>query len=54
MSPEQLKCPFKRHPSDNKDRTDLHYGAGVDGESRVLILDAAARLPPCVCPRVPP
>lgn len=31
MSPEQLRCPFKRHPSDNKDRTDLHYGLGVDG-----------------------
>ncbi|GIL67556.1 hypothetical protein Vafri_20914 [Volvox africanus] len=30
MSPEQLRCPFKRHPSDNKDRTDLHYGLGVD------------------------
>ncbi|KAG2430076.1 hypothetical protein HXX76_010175 [Chlamydomonas incerta] len=30
MSPEQLRCPFKRHPGDNKDRTDLYYGAGVD------------------------
>ncbi|KAG2447915.1 hypothetical protein HYH02_007369 [Chlamydomonas schloesseri] len=30
MSPEQLRCPFKRNPDDNKDRADLYYGAGVD------------------------
>lgn len=30
MAPEVLRCPLKRHPTDNKDRTDLHYGSAVD------------------------
>lgn len=30
MAPEVLRCPLKRHPGDNKDRSDLHYATAVD------------------------
>jgi hypothetical protein len=30
MAPEVLRCPLKRHPGDNKTRTDLHYATAVD------------------------
>lgn len=30
MAPEVLQCPVKKHPSENKDRTDLAYSSQVD------------------------
>lgn len=30
MPPEVLRCPLKRHPADNKSRTELHYTTAVD------------------------
>lgn len=30
MPPEVLRCPLKRHPGDNKSRTELHYTTAVD------------------------
>lgn len=43
MPPEILACPFKSHPSDNKDQPHLHYGQRVDawavrGSCNVLLL----------------
>jgi aurora kinase len=30
MAPETLVCPDKKHPEENKDKTTLVYGLGVD------------------------
>lgn len=30
MAPEVLRCPLKRNPGDNKDRSELHYSQAVD------------------------
>ena len=47
MAPEVLVCPDKHAPSDNKERSDLWYGAAVDAWAvGVLAYELAVGRPP--------